>query len=217
MNMPELTAAAAAAATATTADITTMADTVNDTANDNGSRYNPQSPARKPSDDVSSSSSSESLLVRYRNAVYDLGAFVHKHPGGRNTLEGLGGRDIGARMRAAPPHSAAAMYLLREYRVADTTDVGAGGDGDGDTTMTDANNNLPEPPAAVADDDVKRARIGEAMDDGQQQQQQAAGDEWHAQTDDSMEVKSITLVRMFYRRAPRERRAQRGSTSRCIK
>lgn len=57
------------------------------------------------------------FYVRYRNAVYDLRHFVHKHPGGRSTLHGLQGRDMEQRLRAAPPHSAAAMYLLREYRV----------------------------------------------------------------------------------------------------
>lgn len=108
---------------------------------------------------------SSSFLVRYRNGLYDLRRFVHKHPGGRNTLDGLAGRDIDARMRAAPPHSAAAMYLLREYRVADS-----GGDAIGHSP-TDANNNRPEPADASAGTDVK-----------------LAGDEWHAHTDDSMEV-----------------------------
>lgn len=63
------------------------------------------------------------FYVRYRNAQYDLRHFVHKHPGGRSTLHGLDGRDMEQRLRNAPPHSAAAMYLLREYRVDATTDV----------------------------------------------------------------------------------------------
>lgn len=63
------------------------------------------------------------FLVYYDQGVYDLTDFAHKHPGGRNTLDGLRNRDIAKRMQSAPPHSEAAMYLMREYRVAAKSDM----------------------------------------------------------------------------------------------
>lgn len=67
-------------------------------------------------------SSGRPFLVYYRDGVYDLTNFAHKHPGGRNTLSGLENRDIGKRMQSVPPHSDAAMYLMKEYQVAKNKD-----------------------------------------------------------------------------------------------
>lgn len=67
-------------------------------------------------------SSDRPFLVFYRDGVYDLTDFAHKHPGGRNTLSGLENRDIGKRMQSVPPHSDAAMYLMKEYQVAKNKD-----------------------------------------------------------------------------------------------
>ncbi|ALC40854.1 fa2h [Drosophila busckii] len=62
---------------------------------------------------------SDKFIVKYRQQLYDLSQFMHKHPGGINTLKGLSQADITARFQKAPPHSDAAMYLMREYKVND--------------------------------------------------------------------------------------------------
>lgn len=61
--------------------------------------------------------SDEPFLVKFKNQMYDITAFAHKHPGGTNTLKGLKNTDIDERFANAPPHSDAAMYLMNEYRV----------------------------------------------------------------------------------------------------
>lgn len=60
---------------------------------------------------------SDKLLVRYKNETFDLSKFVQKHPGGRNTLNAVLNSDIDYKFETAMPHSPAAKYLLREYRV----------------------------------------------------------------------------------------------------
>lgn len=57
------------------------------------------------------------LVIRYRSKFYDLTKFQHKHPGGINTLKGLNNADMDKRFDKAPPHSDAAMYLMKEYEV----------------------------------------------------------------------------------------------------
>lgn len=57
------------------------------------------------------------LLVRYKNETFDLTRFAHKHPGGRNTLNAALNSDIEYKFETAMPHSQAAKYLLKEYRV----------------------------------------------------------------------------------------------------
>lgn len=59
----------------------------------------------------------EKFIVKYRQQLYDLSEFMHKHPGGINTLKGLSGADMTARFMKAPPHSDAAMYLMKEYKI----------------------------------------------------------------------------------------------------
>lgn len=59
------------------------------------------------------------LLVRYKDSVYDLSDFAHKHPGGLNTLKGLHQQDMQERFEKAPGHSDAAKYLMKEYKVCD--------------------------------------------------------------------------------------------------
>lgn len=60
---------------------------------------------------------SDKLLVRYKNETFDLTKFVKKHPGGRSTLNAVLNSDIDYKFETAMPHSPAAKYLLREYRV----------------------------------------------------------------------------------------------------
>lgn len=86
------------------------------------SNHHKNIPIQSVDNDRSSKSSPPSstpprFLVYYRNVAYDITSFAHKHPGGRNTLAGLSGRDMERRLRTVPPHSPAAMYLMREYRV----------------------------------------------------------------------------------------------------
>lgn len=57
------------------------------------------------------------LLINYKSKLYDLTKFQHKHPGGTNTLKGLNNTDIKLRFERAPPHSDAALYLMKEYEV----------------------------------------------------------------------------------------------------
>ncbi|KAM8712115.1 hypothetical protein ACLKA7_012611 [Drosophila subpalustris] len=60
---------------------------------------------------------SSPFIVKYRQQYYDLSKFMHKHPGGITNLKGLNDADMTARFLKAPPHSDAAMYLMREYKV----------------------------------------------------------------------------------------------------
>lgn len=64
---------------------------------------------------------SDKLLVRYKNETFDLTKFVKKHPGGRSTLNAVLNSDIDYKFETAMPHSPAAKYLLREYRVSSQT------------------------------------------------------------------------------------------------
>ena len=57
------------------------------------------------------------FIVKYRNETYDISKFVDKHPGGINTLKGLENADMTSRFLKGPPHSDAAMYLMKEYRL----------------------------------------------------------------------------------------------------
>lgn len=61
------------------------------------------------------------LLVRYKNETFDLTKFAAKHPGGRNTLSGVVNSDIDYKFETTMPHSQAAKYLLKEYRVPNQT------------------------------------------------------------------------------------------------
>ncbi|XP_067626399.1 uncharacterized protein Fa2h [Eurosta solidaginis] len=57
------------------------------------------------------------FIVKYRNKYYDIERFVRNHPGGVNTLRGLYDGDMTTRFLHAPPHSDAAMYLMKEYEI----------------------------------------------------------------------------------------------------
>ncbi|XP_058056773.1 uncharacterized protein LOC131208138 [Anopheles bellator] len=57
------------------------------------------------------------LLVEYQGDWYDLSAFAHKHPGGKNSLAGLHDRNMEERFARAPGHSQAAKYLMKEYKI----------------------------------------------------------------------------------------------------
>ncbi|XP_068145633.1 uncharacterized protein Fa2h isoform X1 [Drosophila tropicalis] len=73
-------------------------------------------------------SSKDKFIVKYRQQYYDISHFLHKHPGGINTLKGLNQGDMTARFMKAPPHSDAAMYLMQEYKINDQ-DVDTNGSG----------------------------------------------------------------------------------------
>lgn len=60
---------------------------------------------------------SNKFVVRYRSESYDLSEFVKKHPGGSNTLSGILDADIDFKFDTSIPHSDAAKYLIREYKV----------------------------------------------------------------------------------------------------
>ncbi|XP_075169869.1 fatty acid 2-hydroxylase [Haematobia irritans] len=62
---------------------------------------------------------SNKFIVKYRKNYYDITKFLRKHPGGVNTLRGLENSDMTARFMRAPPHSDAAMYLMKEYQIKD--------------------------------------------------------------------------------------------------
>lgn len=104
-----------------------------------------------------SESSSQPFLVYYDQGVYDLTNFAHKHPGGRNTLSGLQNRDIAQRLQAAPPHSKAAMYLMKEYRVANKSDL------NNNTNQSDTHLSPPHLPLEE-DDDKLRPQNDESME-----------------------------------------------------
>ncbi|XP_055390431.1 uncharacterized protein LOC129619280 isoform X2 [Condylostylus longicornis] len=64
------------------------------------------------------STDSKQIIIKYRNNNYDITEFIHKHPGGINTLKGItANTDITKRFLNAPPHSDAAMYLMNEYKI----------------------------------------------------------------------------------------------------
>lgn len=60
------------------------------------------------------------FLVRYKNETYDIAKFVQKHPGGRNTLNLLPNTDIDYKFDQLP-HSIAAKYLIKEYKIQSQT------------------------------------------------------------------------------------------------
>lgn len=70
---------------------------------------------------------SSPLVISYRSKLYDLTKFQHKHPGGLNTLKGLNNTDIKQRFEKAPPHSDAALYLMKEYEVKDVIETNNNG------------------------------------------------------------------------------------------
>uniref|UniRef100_A0A182P0Q9 Fatty acid 2-hydroxylase n=1 Tax=Anopheles epiroticus TaxID=199890 RepID=A0A182P0Q9_9DIPT len=59
----------------------------------------------------------EPLIVQYKDQWYDLTEFAHKHPGGKNSLNGLHQKDMAERFDRAPGHSQAAKYLMKEYQI----------------------------------------------------------------------------------------------------
>lgn len=58
----------------------------------------------------------EKFIVEYRNQLYDITEFMRKHPGGINTLHGYNRKDIEEKFRKVD-HSAAAEYLLKDYKL----------------------------------------------------------------------------------------------------
>uniref|UniRef100_A0A1I8PZ47 Fatty acid 2-hydroxylase n=1 Tax=Stomoxys calcitrans TaxID=35570 RepID=A0A1I8PZ47_STOCA len=82
----------------------------------NGIETQPTSSAN-PSD--ATAATNNQFIVKYRKNYYDITKFLRKHPGGVNTLKGLQNSDMTARFMRAPPHSDAAMYLMKEYQIKD--------------------------------------------------------------------------------------------------
>lgn len=63
------------------------------------------------------------ILVKYKNETIDISSFIHKHPGGMNTLRGLENSDLTSLLIKGTPHSDAAIYLISEYKVYDSLDA----------------------------------------------------------------------------------------------
>ncbi|XP_065369701.1 uncharacterized protein Fa2h [Calliphora vicina] len=70
-----------------------------------------------PVQQMADSTDTQQFIVKYRKNYYDISEFLHKHPGGLNTLKGLQNADMTGRFMKAPPHSDAAMYLMQEYKI----------------------------------------------------------------------------------------------------
>lgn len=62
-------------------------------------------------------SEEQHFIIKFRQKYYDIRRFLHNHPGGINTLRGLNNSDMTTRFLHAPPHSDAAMYLMKEYEI----------------------------------------------------------------------------------------------------
>lgn len=58
----------------------------------------------------------EKFIVQYENELYDITDFMHKHPGGVNTLSGSNNKPIDTKFLGIE-HSSAAEYLMREYKL----------------------------------------------------------------------------------------------------
>lgn len=89
--------------------------------------------------DKDSSGNSEEFYVKYNNEVYNVKEFMHKHPGGIETLNKWKSMDITNRLGAAPPHSDAALYLLKEYKVVNHNNkniIANNGGGGGDSVTS---------------------------------------------------------------------------------
>ncbi|XP_018803109.1 PREDICTED: fatty acid 2-hydroxylase [Bactrocera latifrons] len=65
-------------------------------------------------------SEEQQCIIKYRQKYYDIRRFLHNHPGGINTLRDLNNSDMTTRFLHAPPHSDAAMYLMKEYEIKPT-------------------------------------------------------------------------------------------------
>lgn len=65
-------------------------------------------------------SEEQQFIIKYRQKYYDIRRFLQNHPGGMNTLRGLNNSDMTTRFLHAPPHSDAAMYLMKEYEIKPT-------------------------------------------------------------------------------------------------
>lgn len=79
----------------------------------------------------------DKLIVKYKNEIYDITEFRRKHPGGLDSLNCLMNMDIGYKFNNTPPHSAAARYLINEYRINDIQGDASYRNGIDDTVNTD--------------------------------------------------------------------------------
>lgn len=58
----------------------------------------------------------EKFVVEYKKELYDITEFMHKHPGGINTLNGYNRKNIEDKFLSVE-HSTAAEYLLKDYKL----------------------------------------------------------------------------------------------------
>lgn len=70
---------------------------------------------------MASAKSKTRMIVRYRNELYDITDFMKNHPGGSNTLNSMLHADIDYKFDEGMPHSPAARYLMREYKLSSIT------------------------------------------------------------------------------------------------
>ncbi|EDW46757.1 dihydroceramide fatty acyl 2-hydroxylase FAH2 [Drosophila sechellia] len=106
--------------------------------------------------------SNDKFIVKYRQQYYDLSRFMHKHPGGINTLKGLNSGDMTARFLKAPPHSDAAMYLMREYKI-DPEDSGKPKSSQRETLHPDKDETLRQRPTEDTED-KNNNQVDESME-----------------------------------------------------
>lgn len=70
---------------------------------------------------MASAKSNTRMIVRYRNEMYDITDFLKNHPGGSSTLNSMLHADIDYKFDEGMPHSSAAKYLMREYKLSKIT------------------------------------------------------------------------------------------------
>lgn len=98
--------------------------------------------------------SNDRFTVFYKNEVYDISDFRKKHPGGLNTLNGMLNTDISYKFENAPPHSDAARYLMKEYRIRTSTDKN-----DNEINESKKLFNLNEDPREETDDSMEVCKL----------------------------------------------------------
>jgi cytochrome b involved in lipid metabolism len=64
--------------------------------------------------------SEEEFIIKHNGDRYDISRFLQFHPGGRNTVSPYKGLSITEKFLDIN-HAPSAMYLMREYRLSDTS------------------------------------------------------------------------------------------------
>lgn len=159
-------------------------------------------------------SDNESFLVRYRNETYDLAKFVHKHPGGRNTLSAVLNSDIDHKFENIMPHSDAAKYLINEYKISNRSSSKSNSDpaNNNNDIQYDCANDVVDADAVPTENSrTKRTENVAGNNDGEKQlvnhlhneaclRKGSVNDKCEniIKTDESMEVRRATKILIVY-------------------